>query len=89
MIFFQNVCQLVNTMASPKQPQSVMGSVSASHSVSRVISTIITIDIFDTNLLRMAKSRQMPRMNSSAESSTDAESIMKSGTYWSSPMTAR
>ena len=34
--FFQKVCQLVMMMASPKQPQSDTGLVSAIHSVSGV-----------------------------------------------------
>ena len=36
-MFFQNVCQLVSTSASPKQPQSETGLVRAIHSVSGVI----------------------------------------------------
>ena len=40
--FFQNVCQLVSTTASPKQPQSLMGLASASQSVSGVITAMIS-----------------------------------------------
>ena len=78
--FLMKVCQLVSTMASPKQPQSVMGSVSASQNVNNVMITSMIRTILDTNLRRIAKSRQMPRINSRAESATDAESVMKSGT---------
>ena len=41
-MFFQNVCQLVSTTASPKHPQSLMGLASASHSVRGVITAIIS-----------------------------------------------
>ena len=89
MTFFQKVCQLVSTKASPKQPQSWIGSASASQSVSKVIAASITKTIFETSLRLMAKSRQMPRMNSVAESSTEAESVMKSGTYRLNPIAVR
>ena len=73
--FFQSVCQFVSSSASPKHPQSWMGSASASQSVSSVIAAMTASTIFDTSLRLMAKSRQMPRMNSVAERSTDAESV--------------
>ena len=79
-IFFQNVCQLVSTKASPKHPQSLTGSSMASQSVMSVITTITQRVTLDTNRLRMAKSRQMPMTNSAADSRTEAESVTKSGT---------
>ena len=54
-----------------------------------VMGTIITSTTFDTNRRLMAKSRQMPRMNSKPESSTDAESVSKSGTMPPSPIAVR
>ena len=87
--FFQNVCQLVNTSASPKHPQSVTGSDMASQSVKSVMMIMITSTAFDTSRLRMAKSRQIPRKNSTVESSTEAASVIRSGTYCAKPQAAR
>ena len=87
--FFQKVCQLVSTSASPKHPQSVTGSSIASQSVSSVISVISTTRIFETSLRLMANNRQMPNRNSVAERMTDEASVPKSGTMLASPMAAR
>ena len=78
--FFQKVCQLVSTSASPKQPQSLMGFSMASHSVSSVITTIMASVSLVTTRRRMAKSRQMPSTNSMADCRMEAESVTKSGT---------
>ena len=78
--FFQNVCQLVSTMASPKHPQSLMGLAKASHNVTAVMMSINSKATFDIRRRRMANSRQMPTPNSTADSNTDAHSVMKSGT---------
>ena len=66
--FFQNVCQLVSTSASPKQPQSLTGLATASQSVSGVITASSTTAILDASRRRMAKSRKMPMENSSVDS---------------------
>ena len=57
-----------------------MGLASASQSVSSVIADRRITTISVTRRLRMAKSRQMPRKNSADDSTTEAESVMKSGT---------
>ena len=77
--FFQNVCQLVSTTASPKHPQSLTGLATASHSVSGVITSMTNSTSLDTSRLRMANIRQMPSTNSMADSSTLAPSVMRSG----------
>ena len=66
---------MVSTMASPKHPQSLIGSVSASHSVSSVMTLISTTRNLETRRLWMAKSRQMPIRNSMAEMVTEAPSV--------------
>ena len=87
--FFHSVCQLLSTSASPKHPQSWMGSANASQSVNSVIRAIISSTTFDTSLRLMAKSRQMPRMNSVADNNTEAESVSRSGTSPPSPIAVR
>ena len=47
--FFQNVCQLVSTNASPKHPQSLMGLAKANQSVSGVITSMIITIRFDVS----------------------------------------
>ena len=87
--FFQNVCQLVSTSASPKQPQSLIGLAIASHSVSSVITTMRISTISDTRRRRMAKSRQMPRKNSADDCTTETASVTKSGTTEARPQAVR
>ena len=87
--FFQKVCQLVSTSASPKHPQSVTGSSIASQSVSSVITIISTTRIFETSLRLMANNRQMPSRNSVAERMTDEARVPKSGTRPATPIAAR
>ena len=79
--FFQNVCQLVSFTASPKQPQSLMGLAMASHSVSGVNTAIMSSSRRDVARRCMAKSRQMPMPNSTADMATEAAMVMKSGAY--------
>lgn len=69
-MFFPKVCQFVRWMASPKQPQSVMGLNIASHAVMSVITAMKTSMSFDTWRRLMASSMNMPRENSSPASST-------------------
>ena len=78
--FFQKVCQLVSTMASPKHPQSLMGLAMASHSVSRVMTTMMPTSSLETSRLWMAKSRQIPMRNSTIERMTAAHNIRLSDT---------
>ena len=80
--FFQNVSQLDSLMASPKQPQSLMGSAMASHSVSGVNTAMMSSSRRDVARRWMANSRQMPMPNSTADIATDAASVRMSGTYW-------
>ena len=87
--FFHSVCQLVSTSASPKQPQSVMGLVSASQRVSGVIMIITASTTFDTSRRLMAKSRQMPRMNSTVARITAAGSVSVSDARALSPIAVR
>ena len=54
-----------------------------------VITAITTSTTFETSLRRMAKSRQMPRMNSRAASNTAAVSVSRSGTNCASPSAVR
>ena len=79
--FFHSVCQLVSTMASPKQPQSLMGLASASHSVSGVIISRMTTIILEVSLRLMAKSMKMPRQNSRAARATESISDTMSGIH--------
>ena len=65
--FFQNVCQLVSTSASPKHPQSLMGFSMANHSVSGVITAIISNISLDVSRRRIANSRKTPKQNSTAD----------------------
>ena len=87
--FFQKVCQFVSTIASPKQPQSLMGLVIASHSVRAVMTTMMASVSFETSRLWMANSRQMPIINSTASSNTDAPNVRKSGIHCSKPIAVR
>ena len=70
--FFQNVIQLLRWTASPKQPQSEIGFAMASHSVSGVINAMRNSEMRVTRRRWMAKSRQMPNVNSNAASPTAA-----------------
>ena len=72
-------------MASPKQPQSVIGSAIHSHSVMAVISPMNAAAMRDTTLRCMANSRNMPRQNSSADSDTDSPSVTHGLAACSSP----
>ena len=87
--FFQNVCQLVSTMASPKQPQSLMGSVNASQSVNGVIIAMMITERRELNLRLMAKSRKMPMQNSVAETPIESASVAKSGSVMPRCMACR
>ena len=75
--FLKKVCQLVSTMASPKHPQSLMGLAMASHSVSGVMTSIISSASIAISRLRMAKSRQMPTVNSKADSRTETPRVIR------------
>ena len=79
-MFLSSVCTLVRRNASPKQPQSFTGLNSAIHTVMRVITAMNATRIFDTRWRRMANKTNTPRLNSSADSATDARSVTMSGT---------
>ena len=84
--FFHSVCQLVSTSASPKQPQSLIGLLKASQSVSGVITTMMASTSLDTMRRLMANSKQMPKKNSVAANSTDEASVVKSGIMRPNPI---
>ena len=66
-MFFPNVCQFVNTHASPKQPQSETGSKMARYKVSGVMK-IISIKANEVaNVLLVAKNKEIPIKNSTAD----------------------
>ena len=67
--------QIVLLPVAPVRPGA-----SASQSVSAVMTTMMSSVSFDTSRLWIAKSRQMPMTNSTADCATDAPSVMKSGT---------
>ena len=70
-------------MASPKHPQSLMGSQPQSHTVMAVMMAMKATITRPTFLLRMAKSRKTPRQNSTAESRTLVVSVAQEGAYCS------
>ena len=78
--FFQNVCQLVSTTASPKHPQSLTGLAKASHSVSGVMTRKSISVSSDTMRRRMASNRNVPSENSNADNNMAAPSVMASCT---------
>ena len=75
IMFFASVCQLERISASPKHPQSFTGSATAIHTVIIVITAMKASTSRLTMRRLMAKSRKMPRQNSTAERRTDAESV--------------
>jgi len=72
IMFFQKVCQLVRTIASPKQPQSSMGFEMASTSVRGVKTDINSITPHIPNLILYPINMDTPKINSA-----DARRIAK------------
>ena len=66
-IFLPKVCQLVNTQASPKHPQSDTGSAKARYKVNGVITPINNKANVDARLLRMPRNKKIPALNSTAD----------------------
>ena len=66
-MFFANVSQLVNTQASPKQPQSDTGSKIARYSVSGVMKIISTNANVVEIVFLIPKNRKIPIENSMAD----------------------
>ena len=63
-MFFPNVCQFVNTQASPKHPQSDTGFAKARYNVSGVITLIRRSANVDAIFRRTPKKRKTPTQNS-------------------------
>ena len=72
--------QLVNTTASPKQPQSDIGLSIANHKVSGVITPIISSMNKGVVRLRMPNNRYTPKQNSIIACNTDAKNGKNAGT---------
>ena len=87
--FFQKVCQLVNTTASPKQPQSDIGLSIANHKVSGVITPIISSMNKGVVRLRMPNNRYTPKQNSIIACNTDAKNGKNAGTNEVQPKASR
>lgn len=87
IMFFQNVCQLVKTHASPKQPQSDTGLAKARYRVSGVIKIISNKANHVAVVFRMPKTKRylpkiqwlikqyLPAMEKSREPCPHTESI--------------
>ena len=76
MIFFQKVCQFVRIMASPKQPQSLTGFVSANTRVNGVKKAINNREphaIRDTHKLN---NRAIPIRNSTSERAKEKNNVV-------------
>ena len=63
-MFFPNVCQFVNTHASPKHPQSDTGFAKARYKVNGVITLIRRSAKVDAIFRRTPKKRKTPTQNS-------------------------
>ena len=88
-IFFQKVCQLVNTTASPKQPQSDIGLSIANHRVSGVITPMIISINKVVVRLRMPNNKYTPRQNAIIACNTDAKNGRNAGTNAAQPKASR
>ena len=75
--FLKNVCQLVITKASPKQPQSVTGLYKAMYKVSGVITSIKSMASMDVRRNLILKSKFRPITSSSTGSATPSGSARK------------
>ena len=65
-MFFQKVCQLLMTNASPKQPQSDTGSAMAIQSVSGVMKHIMMMASMEVDLRLVPNTKHIPIRNSKA-----------------------
>lgn len=83
-MFFQKVCQLEITKASPKQPQSETGSAIAIQSVSGVMKPIMSNDRMEVDLMLVPNRRQTPKVNSNVANAIPITNAI--GAKKSSPM---
>lgn len=88
-IFFAKVSQLVNTQASPKQPQSDTGLNSAKYKVNGVITTISIKAKADANDLLTPKSKNIPTENSIPDNIIPPNKGKKEGIHEESPNAAK
>ena len=75
MRFFTKVCVLLRIKASPKHPQSVTALLTASHSVTTVITAMNVVVQMATNRRFNPISRHTHRENSMNERATDSTSV--------------
>ena len=88
-MFFQNVCQLVKTHASPKQPQSDTGLAKARYRVSGVIKIISNKANHVAVVFRMPKNKKIPTENSMADKTIPASNGKKAGNHVPIPKASR
>lgn len=89
IMFFQNVCQLVKTHASPKQPQSDTGLAKARYRVSGVIKIISNKANHVAVVFRMPKNKKIPTENSMADKTIPASNGKKAGNHVPIPKASR
>ena len=88
-MFFANVSQLVNTQASPKQPQSDTGSKIARYSVSGVMKIISTNANVVEIVILIPKNRKIPIENSMADNIMPPNNGKKEGNHEITPKAVR
>ncbi len=71
MVFFQNVAQLLNTIASPKQPQSLTGFVKARTRVSGVNIPMKIRAPFIAHRVHALNSNAVPTKNSARDNTKE------------------
>jgi len=76
MIFFQKVCQFVRIMASPKQPQSLTGFVSASTRVNGVKKAMNSRDPHAMRDTHKLNNRAVPIRNSASERAKEKNNVV-------------
>ena len=76
MIFFQKVCQLVSTIASPKQPQSLTGFVSANTRVSGVKKAMNNKEPHAKRDTHKLNNKAIPIRNSARESAKEKNNVV-------------
>jgi hypothetical protein len=87
--FFPKVCQLDNTTASPKHPQSEIGSSIASHNVNGVINDISSTKVRGAIIRRIPKNKYTPKQNSKIPNRTAIRKGRKSGKTSDQPKAMR
>ena len=78
-IFFQKVSQLVRIIASPKQPQSETGFITAKYKVNGVMNNINPNREIVVSFRRIPKKRNTPKVNSTTANNIDPKRGRNSG----------